>query len=95
MVLWQTSHDANGARSICNSGSGGDGSGVQLQVHGEEPQLVVARGRGHRGDGERSSASTVKTMHSNCDQQNLGRENHPEAETEPSGDVVWMLDSMP
>ena len=47
---------------------------------------------------ERSSASTmteVKTMHSNCDQQNLGCENHPEAETEPSGVVVWMLDSMP
>ena len=37
----------------------------------------------------------VKTMHSNCDQQSLGRENHPEAETEPSGVVAWMLDSMP
>ena len=39
--------------------------------------------------------SEEKTMHSNCDQQNLGRENHPEAETAPSGVVVWMLNSMP
>ena len=68
MLLWQaTSHDASSARSICtsSSGSGGDGSGVQLQVHGEEPQLVVARGRGHCGaDANGSSmASALNPRH--------------------------------
>ena len=53
------------ARSICSSGSGGDGSGVQLQVHGKEPQLVVARGRGHCGaDANGSSmASALNPRH--------------------------------
>ena len=68
--------------------------GARADPPAPRPRFALVKKKSEEKKSEEKK-SEEKTMHSNCDQQNLGCENHPEAETAPSGVVVWMLNSMP